>query len=45
MCFAINPNPLIGEYARQLAPHPMRRVDTTRFAEVCAVLNQIVQLT
>ena len=31
--------------ARQAAPHPMKRLSDARFAEVCAVLNQIVQLS
>lgn len=29
---------------REAAPHPMKRLDDVRFAEVCVVLNQIVQL-
>lgn len=29
---------------RKAAPHPMRRLDDAAFVEVCAVLNQIVQL-
>jgi mRNA interferase MazF len=30
--------------ARDAAPHPMKRLADARFAEVCGVLNQIVQL-
>jgi len=30
--------------ARQAGPHPMKRLADVRFAEVCGVLNQIVQL-
>lgn len=30
--------------ARHAAPHPMKRLNDDRFAEICAVLNQIVQL-
>lgn len=29
---------------RAAAPHPLRRLDDARFAEVCGVLNQIMQL-
>jgi mRNA interferase MazF len=29
---------------REGAPHPMKRITDARFAEVCSVLNQIVQL-
>lgn len=29
---------------RAAAPHPMKRLDDSHFAEVCGVLNQIVQL-
>lgn len=29
---------------REAAPHPMKRLDDERFAEVCGVLNQIVRL-
>lgn len=29
---------------RDAAPHPMKRLEDTRFVEVCGVLNQIVQL-
>ena len=29
---------------RAAAPHPMKRLPDARFAEVCGVLNQIVQL-
>ena len=29
---------------RDAAPHPLKRLPDLRFAEVCAVLNQIVQL-
>lgn len=29
---------------RMAAPHPMKRLDEAHFAEVCGVLNQIVQL-
>jgi mRNA interferase MazF len=29
---------------REAAPHPLKRLPDARFAEVCAVLNQIVQL-
>lgn len=29
---------------RDAAPHPMKRLADARFAEVCGVLNQIVQL-
>lgn len=31
--------------ARQAAPHPAAKVPDARFAEVCALLNQILQLT
>jgi mRNA interferase MazF len=30
---------------RDAAPHPLKRLADARFAEVCAVLNQIVQIT
>lgn len=30
---------------RDAAPHPMKQLSDARFAEVCGVLNQIVQLT
>ena len=30
--------------ARHAAPHPMRQLSDVRFAEVCKLLNQIVQL-
>ena len=30
---------------REAAPHPLKRLPDARFAEACAVLNQIVQLT
>lgn len=30
---------------RQASPHPMEKLSDANFAEVCAVLNQIVQLT
>ncbi len=30
--------------ARAAAPHPLKRLDDARFAEVCGVLNQIMQL-
>lgn len=29
---------------RDAAPHPLKQLDDARFAEVCGVLNQIVQL-
>jgi len=29
---------------RKAAPHPMKRLSDARFAEVCGLLNQIVQL-
>ena len=29
---------------RDAAPHPLKRLADSRFVEVCAVLNQIVQL-
>jgi mRNA interferase MazF len=29
---------------RDAAPHPMKRLTDARFAEVCGVLNQIMQL-
>lgn len=29
---------------RDASPHPLKRLPDSRFAEVCAVLNQIVQL-
>ena len=29
---------------REAAPHPLKRLPDAKFAEVCAVLNQIVQL-
>ncbi len=29
---------------RQATPHPLRKLDEARFAEVCAVLEQILQL-
>ena len=29
---------------RQATPHPLKRMDSARFAEVCRVLNQIVQI-
>jgi mRNA interferase MazF len=31
--------------ARAAAPHPMKQLPDSAFAEVCTVLNQIVQLT
>ena len=30
---------------REAAPHPLKRLPDARFAEACAVLNHIVQLT
>jgi mRNA interferase MazF len=30
---------------RSAAPHPLKRLDDSRFAAVCSCLNQIVQLT
>ncbi len=30
---------------RAASPHPLKRIPDVRFAEICAVLNQIVQLT
>lgn len=29
---------------REASPHPLKRIPDDRFAEVCTVLNQIVQL-
>jgi mRNA interferase MazF len=30
--------------ARQASPHPLKQLNTTAFAEVCGVLNQIIAL-
>lgn len=30
---------------RAAAPHPLKRVSDTRFADVCSILNQIIQLS
>jgi mRNA interferase MazF len=30
---------------RQASPHPMRKINSTAFAEVCGLLNQILTLT